>query len=96
MVERRVVVTGLGTINPLGNTVDETWKSLLSGTSGISRIERVDVSDLPSKIAGEIKNFEVTDYIPKRLARRMDRYAQFFWVAARDALADAGIDYDRG
>jgi 3-oxoacyl-[acyl-carrier-protein] synthase II len=94
VVERRVVVTGLGTINPIGNTVDETWKSLLSGTSGISRIERVDVSDIPSKIAGEIKDFEVTDHIPKRLARRMDRYAQFLWVAARDALADAGIDYE--
>jgi 3-oxoacyl-[acyl-carrier-protein] synthase II len=94
VVERRVVVTGLGTINPIGNTVDETWKSLLSGTSGISRIERVDVSDMPSKIAGEIKDFEVTDHIPKRLARRMDRYAQFLWVAARDALADAGIDYE--
>jgi 3-oxoacyl-[acyl-carrier-protein] synthase II len=94
VVERRVVVTGIGTINPVGNTVDETWKSLLSGASGISRVERVDVSDLPSKIAGEIKDFEVTDHIPKRLARRMDRYAQFLWVAARDALADAGIDYE--
>jgi 3-oxoacyl-[acyl-carrier-protein] synthase II len=92
--ERRVVVTGLGTINPVGNTVDETWKSLLSGTSGISRVERVDVSDISSKIAGEVKDFEVTDHIPKRLARRMDRYAQFLWVAARDALADAGIDYE--
>jgi 3-oxoacyl-[acyl-carrier-protein] synthase II len=92
--ERRVVVTGLGTINPVGNTVDETWKSLLSGTSGISRVERVDVSDISSKIAGEVKDFEVTDHIPKRLSRRMDRYAQFLWVAARDALADAGIDYE--
>ncbi len=94
MEERRVVVTGLGTINPVGNTVDETWKSLLSGTSGISRVERVDVSDISSKIAGEVKDFEVTDHIPKRLSRRMDRYAQFLWVAARDALADAGIDYE--
>ena len=94
MADRRVVVTGLGTINPVGSTVDETWKSLVGGTSGISTIERLDVSDLPSKSAGEIKDFEVTDYIPKRLARRMDRYAQFFWVAARDALADAGIHYE--
>ena len=94
MEDRRVVVTGLGTINPVGNTVDDTWKNLLSGTSGIARIERVEVTDIPSKIGGEVKNFEVTDYIPKRLARRMDRYAQLFWVAARDALADAGIDYE--
>ncbi len=94
MEDRRVVITGLGTINPVGATVDATWKNLLSGTSGIGRVQRVDVSDLPSKIAGEVSDFEVTDYIPKRLARRMDRYAQFFWVAARDALADAGIAYE--
>ncbi len=78
MEDRRVVVTGLGTINPVGATVDATWKNLLSGTSGIGRVQRVDVSDLPSKIGGEVSDFEVTDYIPKRLARRMDRYAQFF------------------
>ena len=94
MEDRRVVVTGLGTINPVGNTVDDTWKNLLSGTSGIARIERVEVTDIPSKIGGEVKDFEVTDHIPKRLSRRMDRYAQLFWVAARDALADAGIDYE--
>ena len=94
MEDRRVVVTGLGTVNPLGSTVDATWKNLLSGTSGISNIERVDVSDLPSKIGGEIKDFEITDYMPKRLARRMDRFSQFFWVASRDALIDAGIEYE--
>ena len=94
MEERRVVVTGLGTINPVGHTVDDTWKNLLSGTSGIALVERVDVSDLPSKIAGEVKDWEVTDHIPKRQSRRMDRYAQLFWVAARDALADAGIEYE--
>ncbi len=96
MDERRVVVTGLGTINPLGVTVDATWKNLLSGTSGISRIERIEVDDLPSKIAGEVKGFEVTDYIAKKDARRMDRFSQFFWIAARDALADAGIAYEEG
>jgi 3-oxoacyl-[acyl-carrier-protein] synthase II len=95
-MERRVVVTGLGTVNPVGNTVDESWKSLLSGTSGIATVERVEVSDLPSRIAGEVKNFEVTDYIPKQFARRMDRYAQLFWVAAGQALSDAGIDYAEG
>ena len=94
MEDRRVVVTGLGTINPVGHTVDDTWKNLLSGTSGIGLVERVDVSDIPSKIAGEVKDFEVTDHIPKRMARRMDRNAQLLWVAARDALADAGIEYE--
>ena len=94
MEDRRVVVTGLGTINPLGSTVDATWKNLLSGTSGIRRVERVDVEDLRSQIAGEVIDFEVTDYVKKQLARRMDRFTQFFWVSSRDALADAGIEYD--
>lgn len=94
MEDRRVVVTGLGTINPLGRSVDGTWKNLLSGTSGIRRVERVDVEDLRSQIAGEVIDFEVTDYIKKQQARRMDRFTQFFWVSSRDALADAGIEYD--
>lgn len=94
MQDRRVVVTGLGTINPLGRSVDGTWKNLLSGTSGIRRVERVEVGDLRSQIAGEVIDFEVTDYIKKQQARRMDRFTQFFWVSSRDALADAGIEYD--
>jgi 3-oxoacyl-[acyl-carrier-protein] synthase II len=94
MEDRRVVVTGLGTINPLGRSVDGTWKNLLSGTSGIRRVERVEVGDLRSQIAGEVIDFEVTDYIKKQQARRMDRFTQFFWVSSRDALADAGIEYD--
>ena len=94
MEERRVVVTGLGTINPIGATVDDTWKGLLSGKSGIGRVERIEVDDLPSQIAGEVRDFEITDYIPKRQSRRMDRYGQFFWVAARDAMTDAGIAYE--
>jgi len=92
--DRRVVVTGLGTINPVGSTVDGTWKDLLSGTSGIGHVQRIEVADLPSQIAGEVKDFEVTDYIPKRVSRRMDRYAQFLWVASQQALADAGIAYE--
>ena len=94
MEDRRVVVTGLGTINPLGRTVDATWKNLLSGTSGIRRVERVDVEDLRSQIAGEVIDFEFTDYVKKQQARRMDRFTQFLWVSSRDALADAGIEYD--
>ncbi len=94
MEDRRVVVTGLGTSIRLGRSVDATWKSLLSGTSGMRRVERVEVGDLRSQIAGEVIDFEVTDYIKKQQARRMDRFTQFFWVSSRDALADAGIEYD--
>jgi len=96
MDDRRVVVTGLGTINPVGNEVDATWKNLLSGKSGIAPIERIDTTDLRSKIGGEIKDFDVTEYIPLRLARRMDRYAQLFWVAANLAGVCLGASQSAG
>ena len=94
MNDRRVVVTGLGTINPVGGDVESTWSKLLNGISGVGPITAIDASDLPSKIAGEVSDFDVEAFIPRRKARRMDRYGQFFWVAAREALADAGIAYE--
>ncbi|MFV9671925.1 MAG: beta-ketoacyl-ACP synthase II [Acidimicrobiia bacterium] len=94
MNDRRVVVTGLGTINPVGGDVESTWRGLLNGTSGIGPITSIDASDLPSKIAGEITDFDIEAFMPRRQARRMDRYAQLFWVAAREALGDAGIDHE--
>lgn len=94
MNDRRVVVTGLGTVNPVGDDVRATWSALIEGTSGIGPVTLVDASDLPSQIAGEVDGFDIEKFIPRRQARRMDRYAQFFWVAAAEALADAGIAYD--
>jgi len=94
MNDRRVVVTGLGTINPVGGDVDSTWRGLLEGRSGVGPITCIDASDLPSQIAGEIADFDVEVFMPRRQARRMDRYAQFFWVAAQEALGDAGIAYE--
>ncbi len=94
MNDRRVVVTGLGTINPVGSDVESTWRGLLSGTSGISAITLIDASDLSSQIAGEIADFDIEAFMPRRQARRMDRYAQLFWVAAREALGDAGIAHE--
>lgn len=91
---RRVVVTGLGTINPVGSDVDSTWRGLLNGTSGIGSITLIDASDLTSQIAGEITDFDIEAFMPRRQARRMDRYAQLFWVAAREALGDAGISHE--
>ncbi|RLE13498.1 MAG: beta-ketoacyl-[acyl-carrier-protein] synthase II [Actinobacteria bacterium] len=91
---RRVVVTGLGTRTALGSSVEELWGNLVAGRSGISLIERIDVSDITTKIASEVKDFEITDYMSKRDARRLDRSAQFFWVAAQQALEDAGIAYE--
>jgi len=96
MNDRRVVVTGLGTVNPVGGDVESTWRGLLDGVSGIGPITLIDASDLPSKIAGEITDFDIEAFMPRRQARRMDRYAQLFWVAAREALNDAGIAYEPG
>ena len=96
MNDRRVVVTGLGTVNPVGTDVESTWRGLLDGVSGIGPITSIDASDLPSKIAGEITDFDIDVFMPRRQSRRMDRYAQLFWVAAREALNDAGIAYEPG
>ncbi|HZJ48571.1 MAG TPA: beta-ketoacyl synthase N-terminal-like domain-containing protein, partial [Acidimicrobiia bacterium] len=96
MNDRRVVVTGLGTVNPVGADVPATWSALVEGRSGIGPITLIDASDLTSQIAGEVSNFDIEAFMPRRQARRMDRFAQLFWVAAREALADAGIAYDDG
>ena len=94
MGERRVVVTGLGSITALGPDVDTFWDNIIGGRSGVSRIEKVDVSDIPTKIAAEIKDFDIEQYMPRRQARRMDTSSQYFWVATQQALDDAGIAYE--
>ena len=94
MMGRRVVITGLGTRTSLGSNVDELWGSLLAGKSGVSLIDRVDVSDITTKIAAEVKDFDVTEFMSVRDARRMDRSSQFFWVATKQALDDAGLAYE--
>jgi 3-oxoacyl-[acyl-carrier-protein] synthase II len=92
--ERRVVATGLGSITALGSDVDTFWGNILAGKSGVSLIEKIDVSDIPTKIAAEIKDFDVEQYMPRRRARRMDTSSQYFWIATQQALADAGISYE--
>ncbi len=94
MNQRRVVVTGLGSITALGHDVDTFWANILAGKSGISTIERIDTSDNPTKIAAEIKDFDIEKYMSRREARRLDRSAQFFWVATKEALEDAGLSYE--
>ena len=73
MTKQRVVVTGLGTINPLGNNVDTTWNNLINGVSGIDYITLFDASDLPVTFAGEVKDFDANDYLGKQNARKLDR-----------------------
>ena len=94
MNKRRVVVTGLGSVTSLGPDVSTYWSSVLAGKSGISTIERVDTSDISSHIGGEVKDFDIEDFMSRRDARRLDRSAQFFWVATQQALNDAGLSYE--
>jgi len=90
-VERRVVVTGLGLISPVGSEKETFWKALTGGQSGISTITLFDASDFPVRIAGEVIDFNPLDYIEAKEARRMDRYSQFAVAATRLALEDANL-----
>ena len=89
---RRVVVTGMGTINPIGNTVDEFWESLIQGRSGASVIERFDTSRLTTKFACQVRGFDPADHMDRRLAQRTARFVQLALVACGQAVADAGLD----
>jgi 3-oxoacyl-[acyl-carrier-protein] synthase II len=89
--KRRVVVTGLGLITPVGNTVEQSWKAIQSGQSGISNIEHFDTEKFSTKFAGLIKDFDVEAYMPKKEARKMDLFIQYGVAAADQALKDAGL-----
>ena len=88
---RRVVVTGLGAVTPLGNTVPEFWANVVAGKSGVREITLFDASGLPTRIAAEVRGFEPGELIGKKEARRMDRFAQFAFVAAREAVEDSKL-----
>ena len=89
---RRVVVTGLGMVTPLGNTVEDTWAALVAGESGAGPITQFDASDFPVDFACEVKDLEVTQYVDYKASRRMDRFTHLALAAARQAEADAGLD----
>ena len=92
MSKRRVVVTGLGTINPLGNNVSDTWNNLINGVSGVDYISSFDTDELPVKFAGEVKNFDANEYLGKQQARKLDRSGHLSIHATEEALKDAGLD----
>jgi 3-oxoacyl-[acyl-carrier-protein] synthase II len=94
-LKKRVVITGLGAITPVGNTAEAFWKALLAGQSGIGKITRFDPTDYDAKIAGEVKGFEPTEFIDKKEARRMDRFTHFAIAAAKMALEDSGIELEK-
>jgi 3-oxoacyl-[acyl-carrier-protein] synthase II len=92
---RRVVVTGLGLICPVGNAVEEAWQNILAARSGITRITRFDASAFPSQIAGEVKGFDVSAYLSPKEARRYDTFIHYGLAAAVQAIRDAGLDPGR-
>ncbi|WP_462164044.1 beta-ketoacyl-ACP synthase II [Pseudoalteromonas xiamenensis] len=92
MAKRRVVVTGLGMLTPLGNDVASTWQGLLEGRSGISNITHFDTTNFSTKFAGLINNFDVTDYIPAKEAKKMDLFIQYGVAAGGQALKDSGLE----
>ncbi|MDO7172025.1 beta-ketoacyl-ACP synthase II [Mariniflexile sp. AS56] len=91
---KRVVVTGLGALTPIGNTKDEYWEGLISGKSGAAPITYYDTEKFKTKFACELKNFTATDFIDRKLASRMDKFTQYAMVAADEAIADAKLDLD--
>ncbi len=95
MALRRVVVTGLGALTPIGNNIEEYWNALINGVSGAAPITYFDASKFKTQFACEVKNFNVEDFIDRKEARRMDRYAQYAMVTATEAIQDAGFDFDK-
>lgn len=91
---KRVVVTGLGAITPIGNNVPEFWENLVNGVSGAGPITRFDTSLFKTKFAAEVKNFDVAQYIDRKEARKMDLYTQYAIVVAKEAVTDSGLDIE--
>lgn len=92
MSKRRIVVTGLGMLTPVGNTVEESWKNILAGKSGIAPITAFDTTDFPVKISGSVKNFDATQYILKKDLKKMDPFIHFGIAAGLQALEDSGLE----
>ena len=92
---KRVVVTGLGAVTPLGNSPEETWKSMLAGKSGAAPITQFDTSKFKTQFACEVKNLDVTDWLDRKEARKLDRYTQLAMISAIQGVQDSGIDLEK-
>lgn len=95
MEKRRVVITGMGTVNPIGNTVAESWEAVKAGKCGIAPITRYDTANQKVKLAGEVKNLDVDGLLGKRESKRMDPFTRFALIAADQAVADSGLDLEK-
>ena len=95
MDKRRVVITGMGAVTPLGHTVSETWEAARAGVCGIAPITLYDASSQKVSLAAEVKNFDPAKVLDKKEVRRMDRFSQFAMYAAAEAMADSGLDLEQ-
>ena len=95
MSKRRVVITGLGLVSPLGSTVQSAWDAILRGESGIAPVTRFDVSAFPARFGGAVRDFDVAQYIPPTEARRMDEFMHYGVAAGIQAVSDSGIDFSK-
>lgn len=94
MSKRRVVITGMGAVTPIGNNIEEYWQGLQEGRNGIGKITKIDASGFETQIAAEVKNFDPAQFIDKKTVRRMDDFTQFAMAAAKMALEDSGMDLE--
>jgi 3-oxoacyl-[acyl-carrier-protein] synthase II len=92
LARRRVVITGLGIVSPVGNSVEQAWQNILAGRSGIARITRFDTSSFPVQIGGEVKDFDIGEYLAPKEARRMDTFIHYGMAAGIQAIKDAGLE----
>ena len=92
MTKRRVVITGIGAISPVGNTAEESWEAVINGKSGIGPLTRLDSDQFPVKVAAEVKDFNIEDYIERKEARKMDRFTHYALAASIMAMKDAGLE----
>lgn len=94
-MKKRAVITGMGIISPVGNEINDLWNNLIAGKAGINTVTRFDVSSLPTKVAGEVNNFDPAEWIDKKESRRMDRFVQMAIAAGKMAVKDAGLDMEK-
>ncbi|MBQ3584982.1 MAG: beta-ketoacyl-[Lachnospiraceae bacterium] len=91
---RRVVITGMGAVTPLGNNVEDTWSGIKEGKCGIAPITHYDTTDRKVKVAGEVKDLNLEEHVDKKELRKMDKFCAFALIAAEEAVADAGISFE--
>ena len=94
-MKKRVVITGMGAVTPIGNNIKEIWESLKNGKGGIRKITKFDASDYPVRIAGEVKDFMPEEYIDKKNLKKMDYFSQYAVYSSIQAIEDSGINFEK-